>query len=63
MPQHWQFEQDEHQQWRWKKHDEDQGSADSVETFSSVTACMLDAVRYAVERRRANPYAGRTDLQ
>lgn len=59
MAQQWQFEQDEQQQWRWR-HAENR--MESTSSFSSAAECMLDAVRFAVQRRRAKGEGGREDL-
>ena len=58
MPQRWQFEQDGNLRWRWKRLDDQHGEVGSVGSFPDQTACMLDAVRYAVRRRRSNPESG-----
>ena len=59
MAQQWQFEEDDQNQWRWQ-HAE--GTAKSAESFPSATQCMLDAVRFAVQRRRAEVEYPRQDL-
>ena len=59
MAQQWQFVQDEYQQWHWR-HAEN--AVESAHSFSSATECMLDAVRFAVERRRSAAEGVREDL-
>ena len=51
----WQFEQDEHSQWRWTRIDDDNRQVDSATSFPDQAHCMMDAIRFVVERRRANP--------
>ena len=53
MHHRWQFEQDDHARWRWKRLDGERGDVDSAASFADATACMLDAVRYVIRRRRA----------
>ena len=52
MSRQWQFAQDAQGQWRWKRIDDAQGEVDSPESFATEVDCMMDAVRYAVGRRR-----------
>ena len=59
MSQQWQFEQDEQQQWHWREAD---AETESQKSFSTATECMLDAVRFAVQRRRAGFEGGGEDL-
>jgi hypothetical protein len=59
VAQQWRFEQDEQQQWHWKHAD---NAAESGKSFESATECMLDAVRFAVNRRRARAELGAEDL-
>jgi len=56
----WQFEQDDAGQWRWRRVDETLGNVDSVDSFANEVDCMMDAVRYAVGRRRS--HINRDDL-
>lgn len=59
MAQQWQFVQNDENEWHWE-HTED--TAKSATTFSSATECMLDAVRFAVQRRRATGPTPQKDL-
>jgi len=59
VAQQWRFEQDEQQQWHWK-HAEIE--AESEKSFESATECMLDAVRFAVNRRREQSELSGQDL-
>jgi hypothetical protein len=59
MAQHWNFEQDEQQQWHWQHLE---GSEKSSNAFASATECMLDAVRHVVKRRRADAVRPGKDL-
>ena len=52
MSRQWQFEQDAQGQWRWKRFDETLGDVDSTDAFPNEIDCMMDAVRYAVGRRK-----------
>ena len=53
MSPQWHFVQDDHAQWRWKRVDETQGDVDSAESFMNEIDCIMDAMRYAVARRRS----------
>ena len=59
MSQQWNFEQDTRQQWHWKRIED---KAESDESFATVTECMLDAVKCAVQRRRAQVDLARKNL-
>ena len=48
----WQFEQDTEARWRWKHLDRVEGEVGSTDSFATQVDCMLDAVRFAVQRRR-----------
>jgi|KBSMisStaDraftv2_1062788.scaffolds.fasta_scaffold2126105_1 hypothetical protein len=52
MENHWQFEQDDEFRWRWTHTTEEKQQAQSSESFDRPADCILDAVRYAVRRRR-----------
>lgn len=56
MSRQWQFEQND-TQWRWKRSDA-QGEVDSPTTFVKQIDCIMDAVRYAVARRRSQTEHG-----
>ena len=62
MGRQWHFEQDEQEKWFWKREDTDEGTFGSAITFENQTDCMLAAVRFAVQRRRAQIDCGREDL-
>ena len=53
MPRQWHFEQNDDANWQWKRIDEAQGDVDSTSTFAMEIDCIMDAVRYAVARRRS----------
>ena len=55
----WRFEQDEQHQWHWKLAENE---AESEKSFKSATECMLDAVRFAVNRRREQSALSGQDL-
>jgi hypothetical protein len=59
VAQQWHFEQDAQQQWHWKLAENE---AESAKSFKSATECMLDAVRFAVNRRRARAELGGEEL-
>ena len=59
MAQQWQFVQDEQQQWHWRHAEKE---VESEQSFASATECMLDAVRFAVQSRRADVDTLRQDL-
>jgi hypothetical protein len=48
----WSFEQDGNERWRWKCLDDAEGATHSEASFATEVDCMLDAVRFAVRRRR-----------
>ena len=54
MSPRWCFEQDGNERWRWKRLDETEGATESAATFATEVDCMLDAVRFAVRRRRGD---------
>ena len=54
MSRQWHFAKDEQGKWRWKHVDETLGDVDSADSFATEIACMIDAVRYAVGRRRSH---------
>ena len=62
MARQWHFEQDDQEKWFWKREDTDEGTFDSPIAFENQTDCMLAAVRFAVQRRRAQIDCGREDL-
>jgi hypothetical protein len=54
MAERWHFEQDDDEKWTWKRSEvEEQVQSDG--SFSECFDCMLDAIRYAVRRRRTLP--------
>lgn len=59
MAQQWQFVQDEQQQWHWRHAEKE---VESAHSFPSATECMLDAVRFAVQSRRAEVETVRQNL-
>jgi len=59
MTQQWQFVEKDENEWHWERTEDTQKSAT---TFSSATECMLDAVRFAVQRRRAAGAKPQKDL-
>ena len=59
MAQQWHFEQDAQEQWHWKRLEDE---AQSGASFESATACMLDAVRTTVQRRRQLAEVARQNL-
>jgi len=59
MAKHWQFVQNDENEWRWER---TENTAKSATTFASATECMLDAVRFAVQQRRAAGPTPRQDL-
>ena len=52
MAQHWQFTQDEQEQWHWTLVDESAGPTESPDAFATPVDCFLDAVRHVVRARR-----------
>ena len=54
MAQHWQFRQDEHEQWHWTRFDDGTAATESHGAFENQVDCFLDAVRCAVRARRAD---------
>ncbi len=62
MSPQWHFIQDDQEQWRWKRIDESHGDIDSSDAFASEIECIMDAMRYAVTRRRAGAARNRDDL-
>ena len=62
MSPQWHFIQDAQEQWRWKRIDESHGDIDSSDSFTSEIECIMDAMRYAVTRRRAGVVRSRDDL-
>jgi hypothetical protein len=61
MAQQWQFTQDEHSQWRWTRVDDDDHHVQSAASFPDQARCMMDAIRFAVERRRVKPLLDETE--
>ena len=59
MAQQWHFVEDDKHQWHWQRTED---TAKSAAPFSSATECMLDAVRYAVQRRRTQVEFPRSEL-
>jgi hypothetical protein len=53
MGNEWRFEQDDASRWRWTRKGDSQ-HVESARSFESPVACVLDAVRYVVERRRSD---------
>ena len=53
MSPQWHFIQDDQERWRWKRVDESDGDIDSANAFGSEIECIMDAMRYAVTRRRS----------
>lgn len=53
MAHHWQFKQDDQNQWHWTRLDAVEQPIETSTGFESQTRCVLDAVRYAVGRRRS----------
>lgn len=53
MSEQWQFTQDEQHKWHWTRVDAREQPIESSPAFETHTGCMLDAVRLAVKRRRA----------
>lgn len=53
MSPQWHFIQDDQDQWQWKRIDESHGDVDSSDAFESEIECIMDAMRYAVTRRRS----------
>jgi hypothetical protein len=52
MEKQWHFEQDDESRWRWTHTGVEKQQAQSAESFERPCDCILDAVRYAVRRRR-----------
>jgi len=48
----WHFEQDEYLRWRWTRVGSDNVKSESSESFIDRMACVMDAIRHAVRRRR-----------
>ena len=61
MSPQWHFIPDDQAQWRWKRIDESQGDVDSSHAFASEIECIMDAMRYAVTRRRSSVARSRDD--
>ena len=59
MAQQWEFVEDEEKQWHWQS---TETKAHSAGSFPTATQCMLDAVRFAVQRRRTQIDYPRQDL-
>ena len=59
MAQQWQFEEDDQKQWHWQRTED---VAKSAKSFPSAVQCMLDAVKFAVQRRRAEAEQPRQGL-
>jgi hypothetical protein len=62
MPSQWTFEQDEQAQWEWRSVDTEGESVQSSASFATQTACMLNAVRFAVQRRRSQSDTTKDDF-
>ena len=62
MGRRWHFEQDDQEKWLWKREDTEEGTFGSSVAFENQTDCMLAAVRFAVQRRRAQIDCGREDV-
>jgi len=62
MPSQWTFEQDEQAQWEWRSIDTEGESVQSPDSFATQTACMLNAVRFAVQRRRSQSDTPKDDF-
>jgi hypothetical protein len=61
MAQQWRFEQDEQAQWRWVHMDGKNETVTSNCTFPNQLRCMMDAMRFVVQRRRASPTVADAD--
>ena len=61
MGQQWRFNQDEDSQWRWTCVDDDDHHVQSATSFPDQARCMMDAIRFSVERRRVKPLLDETD--
>ena len=55
MAQQWRFEQDEQSQWCWKLLDGEKETARATRTFPNQLGCMMDAMRFVVQRTRTQP--------
>jgi len=49
----WQFTQDDQRQWRWCRLDGDGEATESAQVFPDRARCVIDAMRDAVQRRKA----------
>jgi hypothetical protein len=54
MAEQWKFVQDEQSQWRWTHTDENDRRVESKASFENQAQCILDAIRFAINRRRAS---------
>lgn len=57
MTPEWQFVQDDHAKWRWKRIDDARGEIASPESFENQLDCVLDAVRFAIQQCRSRQQA------
>jgi len=62
MSQQWQFEMDEQAKWHWRRVDDAQVEVESPASFSKPIECIIDAVRYAVQRRRSASDSNMSDV-
>ena len=53
MSEQWRFDQDDDARWRWTHVRGDDDRTASASTFERPVECFIDAVRHAVDRRRA----------
>ena len=62
MAKQWRFEQDEKAEWRWTHLDGEKDPIRSATGFPNQLRCMMDAMRFVVQRRRAQqPSANEAD--
>jgi hypothetical protein len=59
VAQQWHFVENDEHEWRWERGDD---TAKSETAFASATECMLDAVRFAIKRRRDAAPTSQKDL-
>lgn len=61
MAKQWRFEHDEQAQWRWTLLTDGEETARSSRTFSNQLGCMMDAMRFVVQRTRPLPLQPKVD--